>query len=199
VGKTDGGCYSAWYSNGRDKDLWHFCTLVPQISVNQSLIYLRSIKLALIKRRWDEIRLVEISSSVLIKMISPIKIVLIILMGRKTGRLDLVSNHLGSETGVSLIIICCGCLRHIFLNVVSISIFVSSGTILVCVGTTASYIVWLDCFDWSRSGRRSWSWGLVFLIQNNALTMSLSSATSDEMTGVDELVPTLATTALARN
>nr|GFD45236.1 hypothetical protein [Tanacetum cinerariifolium] len=28
--------------------------------------------------------------------------------------------------------------------------------------------------------------------------MTLSSATSDEMAGVDELVPTLATTALAR-
>nr|GFD38382.1 hypothetical protein [Tanacetum cinerariifolium] len=38
-----------------------------------------------------------------------------------------------------------------------------------------------------------------FLSESNALTMSLSSATSDEMTGVDELVPTLATTALARD
>nr|GFA61947.1 hypothetical protein [Tanacetum cinerariifolium] len=38
-----------------------------------------------------------------------------------------------------------------------------------------------------------------FLSKSNALTMSLSSATSDEMTGVDELVPTLATTALARD
>nr|GFC59124.1 hypothetical protein [Tanacetum cinerariifolium] len=37
-----------------------------------------------------------------------------------------------------------------------------------------------------------------FLSKSNALTMSLSSATSDEMTEVDELVPTLATTALAR-
>nr|GFC83793.1 hypothetical protein [Tanacetum cinerariifolium] len=38
-----------------------------------------------------------------------------------------------------------------------------------------------------------------FLSKINALTMSLSSATSDEMDGVDELVPTLATTALARD
>nr|GFB79244.1 hypothetical protein [Tanacetum cinerariifolium] len=38
-----------------------------------------------------------------------------------------------------------------------------------------------------------------FLSKSNALTMSLSSATSDEMTGVDELVPTLETTALARD
>nr|GFC50175.1 hypothetical protein [Tanacetum cinerariifolium] len=38
-----------------------------------------------------------------------------------------------------------------------------------------------------------------FLSKSNALTMSLSSATSDEMTGVDELAPTLATTALARD
>nr|GEU84613.1 glutamyl-tRNA(Gln) amidotransferase subunit A, chloroplastic/mitochondrial [Tanacetum cinerariifolium] len=36
-----------------------------------------------------------------------------------------------------------------------------------------------------------------FLSKSNALTMSLSSATSDEMAGVDELVPSLATTALA--
>nr|GEZ62669.1 hypothetical protein [Tanacetum cinerariifolium] len=87
---------------------------------------------------------VEISTSVLIKIVSPIKVVLIILMGRKTGRSDLVSNHL-------------------------------------------------------RSGRWSWSLGLVFLSKSNALTISLSSATSDEMAGVDELVPTLATTALARD
>nr|GFB20575.1 hypothetical protein [Tanacetum cinerariifolium] len=165
--------------------------------VNRSLIYLRSMELALIERRCVEIRLVEISTSVLIKIISPIKIVLIILMGRKIRRSDLVSNHLRSETGVSLIVIFGSCLRHILLNVVSISIFVGSGTILVCVGTTASYTVWLYCFDWSRSGRWSWSWGLV-LFKSNALTMSLSSATSDEMAGVDELVPTLATTALAR-
>nr|GFC81935.1 hypothetical protein [Tanacetum cinerariifolium] len=38
-----------------------------------------------------------------------------------------------------------------------------------------------------------------FLSKSNAVTMSLSSATSDEMDGVDELVPTLETTALARD
>nr|GFD39030.1 hypothetical protein [Tanacetum cinerariifolium] len=38
-----------------------------------------------------------------------------------------------------------------------------------------------------------------FLSKTKALTMSLSSATSDEMTEVDELVPTLATTALAHD
>nr|GFD34641.1 hypothetical protein [Tanacetum cinerariifolium] len=38
-----------------------------------------------------------------------------------------------------------------------------------------------------------------FLSKCNALTMSLSSATSDEMDGVDELAPTFATTALARD
>nr|GEW16156.1 hypothetical protein [Tanacetum cinerariifolium] len=37
-----------------------------------------------------------------------------------------------------------------------------------------------------------------FLSKGNSLTMSLSSATPDEMAGVDELIPTLATTALAR-
>nr|GFC69082.1 hypothetical protein [Tanacetum cinerariifolium] len=44
-------------------------------------------------------------------------------------------------------------------------------------------------------GARDW----FFLSKSNALTMTLSSATSDEMAGVDELVPTLATTALARD
>nr|GFA11928.1 hypothetical protein [Tanacetum cinerariifolium] len=38
-----------------------------------------------------------------------------------------------------------------------------------------------------------------FLSKSNALTISLSSATSDEMAGVDELVLTLATTALAHD
>nr|GFD49598.1 hypothetical protein [Tanacetum cinerariifolium] len=38
-----------------------------------------------------------------------------------------------------------------------------------------------------------------FLSKSNALTISLSSATSNEMAGVDELVPTLATIALARD
>nr|GFD12296.1 hypothetical protein [Tanacetum cinerariifolium] len=45
-------------------------------------------------------------------------------------------------------------------------------------------------------GVRAEDW--FFLSKSNALTMSLSSATSFEMAGVDELVPTLATTALAR-
>nr|GEY02766.1 hypothetical protein [Tanacetum cinerariifolium] len=84
--------------------LRHSLCLRNESLVNRSLIYLRSMQLALIERRW--VRLVEISTSVLIKIVSPIKIVLIILMGRKTGRSDLVSNHLGSETGVSLIVIC---------------------------------------------------------------------------------------------
>nr|GFD18143.1 hypothetical protein [Tanacetum cinerariifolium] len=38
-----------------------------------------------------------------------------------------------------------------------------------------------------------------FFPRSNALTISLSSATSDEMAGVDELVPTLETTALVRD
>nr|GFC82318.1 hypothetical protein [Tanacetum cinerariifolium] len=46
-----------------------------------------------------------------------------------------------------------------------------------------------------RVGAGDW----FFLSKSNALTMSLSSATSNEMTGVDDLVPTLAMTALARD
>nr|GEX91985.1 reverse transcriptase domain-containing protein [Tanacetum cinerariifolium] len=95
--------------------------------------------------------LVEITTSVLIEIVPPIEIILIILMGlnmRKTGRSNLICNHLRSETGV---------------------------------GDVA------EAEDW------------FFLSRSNALTISLSSATSDEIAGVEELVLTLATTALARD
>nr|GFC20375.1 hypothetical protein [Tanacetum cinerariifolium] len=46
-----------------------------------------------------------------------------------------------------------------------------------------------------ETGAEDW----FFLSKSNALTKSLSSATSDETAGVEELVPTLATTALARD
>nr|GFC62186.1 hypothetical protein [Tanacetum cinerariifolium] len=45
------------------------------------------------------------------------------------------------------------------------------------------------------AGAEDW----FFLSRSNALTMSLSSATSDEMAGVEELEFTLATTVLARD
>nr|GEV49276.1 hypothetical protein [Tanacetum cinerariifolium] len=45
------------------------------------------------------------------------------------------------------------------------------------------------------AGAKDW----FFLSRSNALTMSLSSATSDEMAGVEEFEFTLATTALARD
>nr|GFB04066.1 hypothetical protein [Tanacetum cinerariifolium] len=71
-------------------------------------------------------------------------------------------------------------------------------TILVRVSTTASDIVWLNCFTEAgvedEAGAENW----FFLSKSNALTISLSSATSDEIDGVEELVLTLATTALAR-
>nr|GFA77269.1 hypothetical protein [Tanacetum cinerariifolium] len=73
--------------------------------------------------------LVEITSSILIEIVPPIEIVLIILMGMKTGRSNLIRSHLRS----------------------------------------------------------------------NALTISLSSETSDETAGVEELVLTLATIAMARD
>nr|GEY28353.1 reverse transcriptase domain-containing protein [Tanacetum cinerariifolium] len=139
--------------------LRHSLRLRNRSLVNRSLIYLRSMTLALIERRWVEIRLIEISTSVLIKIVSPIEIVLIILMGRKTKRSDLISNHLRLETGVSLIF---------------------GSTALTGAGVV------------DRVGAEDW----FFLSKSNALTISLSSATSDEMAGVDELILTLATTAL---
>nr|GFB24645.1 hypothetical protein [Tanacetum cinerariifolium] len=128
-------------------------------------------KLALIERRWVEIRLVEISISVLIKTVSPIENVLIILMGRKSGRLDLISNHLKSETG------------QFWYEWAPPQVTQFGSTAL----TGAGVVDGVEAGDW------------FFLSKSNALTISSSSATSDEMAGVDELVPTLATTALARD
>nr|GFD44861.1 hypothetical protein [Tanacetum cinerariifolium] len=90
-----------------------------------------------------EIRLVEITTQILIEIVPPIEIVLIILMGRKTGRSNLICNHLRVE---------------------------------------------------DEAGAEDW----FFLSRSNALTISLSSAMSDEIAGVKELVLTLAMTALAR-
>nr|GFA82648.1 hypothetical protein [Tanacetum cinerariifolium] len=70
--------------------------------VSRRLINLGSMKLGLV-----EIRLIEINTSVLSKTAPPIEMVLIILNERESGRLDLICNHLRTETGVSLVIIGC--------------------------------------------------------------------------------------------
>nr|GFA72822.1 hypothetical protein [Tanacetum cinerariifolium] len=149
----------------------------------------RSMKLAVI----------EITTSVLIKIVPLIEIVLIILMGRETGRSNLICNHLWSETGVSLVVIFCGGLRYILLDVVSINISACSGTILVRVSTTAVTQLGSTALTRARvkdeTGAEDW----FFLSKSNDLAKSLSSATSDEKTRVEKLVPTLATTALARD
>nr|GFB64662.1 hypothetical protein [Tanacetum cinerariifolium] len=129
-------------------------------------------KLALIERRWVEIRLVEISTSVLMKIVSPIEIVLIILMGRKTERSDLVSNHLRSEIA-----------GQFWYEWAPPQVTQFGSTAL----TGAGVVDGVGAGDW------------FFLSKSNALTISLSLAMSDEMAGVDELVPTFATTALARD
>nr|GFD00274.1 hypothetical protein [Tanacetum cinerariifolium] len=54
-------------------------------------------------------------------------------------------------------------------------------------------------FRWSRDSFGDGAEDWFFLSRSNALTISLSSATSDEMAGVEELAFTLATTALARD
>nr|GFC78428.1 hypothetical protein [Tanacetum cinerariifolium] len=111
-------------------------------------ITLGSSELALI-----EVRLVEISTSVLIKVIPPIKIVLIILNGRESGRSNLICNHLRTETGVSLTVIgSCG-LRHILLDVVLINVFAGRGTVLVRMITTAGNTTLFNSVDRSRSRR----------------------------------------------
>nr|GFC89729.1 hypothetical protein [Tanacetum cinerariifolium] len=137
-------------------------------AVLRSLIYLGSMKLALIERRWVEIRLVE----VWIKIVSHIEIVLIILMGRKTRRSDLISNHLRSETA-----------GQFWYEWAPPQVTQFGSTALTGAGVEDGVGAG-DWFFWSKS---------------NALTISLSSATSDEMAGVDEFVLTLATTALARD
>nr|GFA70489.1 hypothetical protein [Tanacetum cinerariifolium] len=106
-----------------------------------------------------ELALIEITTLVLIKIVPPIEIVLIYLMGRKTGRSNLICNHQRSKTGVSLV---------------------------------------RDNFS-TRVGDETRAEDWFFLSKSNALTISLSSATLDEIAGVEELVLTLETTALARD
>ncbi|GKF43369.1 hypothetical protein Tco_0129921 [Tanacetum coccineum] len=134
--------------------------------------------------RTASLALVEIVPSVLIVIVSPIEIVLIIslmaLNGRKIGRSNLIYNHLRSVTSISLVEICHDKCFH----------------------------RWVDNFGkndlphklhnfaqplFTRAG----VW--FFLSRINALTISLSSATSGETDGVKELVLTLATTALLRD
>nr|GFA15362.1 hypothetical protein [Tanacetum cinerariifolium] len=112
-----------------------------------------------------KLALVEITTSVLIEIVPPIEIVLIILMGRKTGRSNLICNHLRSETGVSFV-------RDNF-----------GSTALTGAGVGDE----VKAEDW------------FFLSRSNALTISLSSATSDEIPGVEELILILAMTTLARD
>nr|GEU83050.1 hypothetical protein [Tanacetum cinerariifolium] len=121
-----------------------------------------SMKLALV-----EIRLVEITTLVLIKSIPPIEIVLIILNGRESRRSNLICNHL-------------------------------SGTVLVRVSTTAGNTIWLTALTGVGVGDGAGAEDWFFLSRCNALTISLSLATSDEIDGVEELEFTLATTGLAR-
>nr|GEY99269.1 hypothetical protein [Tanacetum cinerariifolium] len=116
--------------------LRHTLRLRNMILVSRSLISWRLINLESMKLAMVEIRLVEITTSVLIKIIPPIEIFLIILMERKTERAGVEDEAIAE--------------------------------------------------DW------------FFLSKSNALTISLSSETSDEIAGVEELVLTLARTALAR-
>nr|GFC15608.1 hypothetical protein [Tanacetum cinerariifolium] len=92
----------------------------------------------------------------------------------ESGRSNLICNHLRAEIGVSLTVIgSCG-LRHILLDVVLINVYAGHETVLVRMITTAGNTT-----------------------RNNALTISLSSATSAETTGVEGFELTLETTALA--
>ncbi|GJU79810.1 hypothetical protein Tco_1282175 [Tanacetum coccineum] len=74
----------------------------------------------------------------------------------------------------------CGCLRDIFLNIISINIASGGWTSLVGMSTTASNTTFLNRFDRSRSGT------MIFLIKELAFTNYLShSATSEEIPVVE--------------
>nr|GFB56323.1 hypothetical protein [Tanacetum cinerariifolium] len=160
-------------------------------------------------------------------LIVPLNI-LVVGYGRKIRRSNLIRHHLRTITGISLVVVNSRGLRYIFLNVVTINVAIDGWTISVRMITTASNTTLLDFFHGSKRliffqdvmllpylsiqqhqslipleleerepvvGAGAW----FFLSRSNALTISFSSATSDEIVGVEELVLTLATTALLRD
>ncbi|GJW09345.1 hypothetical protein Tco_1575172 [Tanacetum coccineum] len=50
----------------------------------------------------------------------------VVLYGRKTGWSDLVRHRWQTVTGISLVKICCGCLRDVFLDVISLELEMSA-------------------------------------------------------------------------
>ncbi|GKF89707.1 hypothetical protein Tco_0263670 [Tanacetum coccineum] len=117
----------------------------------------------------DLILVVAISTVLVLVLVSTILIVglAVVLHGRKTGWSDLVCHRWRAVTGISLVEICCGCLRDVFLDVIwAIVAIAGAGT------------------------------GDVCLSRSRALTISFNSATSGDTPEVEELVLTLATTAL---
>ncbi|GKB60671.1 hypothetical protein Tco_0916857 [Tanacetum coccineum] len=55
----------------------------------------------------------------------------VVLHGRKTGWSDLVCHRWRTITGISLVEICCGCLRDVFLDVISVIVAIGSRTITI--------------------------------------------------------------------
>ncbi|GJR64590.1 hypothetical protein Tco_0010655 [Tanacetum coccineum] len=104
----------------------------------------------------------------------------VVLHGRKTGWSDLVCHRWRTVTGISLVEICCGSLRDVFLDIVTINVAIGGWTILVRMTTPASYTTLLDCFY------RSGSWSLVFLIENQCSNHIFRQQTSDEQLVVED-------------
>ncbi|GJR95132.1 hypothetical protein Tco_0267306 [Tanacetum coccineum] len=76
--------------------------------------------------------LVKIVPPILVEIDPPILVVLMVLHRRKTGRSNLVCEHLRSVTGIPLVVVNCGgFVEHVFLDIVTINVALVAGPILV--------------------------------------------------------------------
>ncbi|GKB21911.1 hypothetical protein Tco_0855834 [Tanacetum coccineum] len=91
-------------------------------------------------------------------------------------------------------VVSCGCLRDIFLDIISINIARSGWTSLVGMSTTASNTTFLNLTALTGVGVEI----EISYRRSKLHTISFNSATSEEILGVEVLELTLATTGLLR-
>nr|GEV28706.1 hypothetical protein [Tanacetum cinerariifolium] len=99
--------------------------------------------------------------------------ILIVGHKRKTRWSNMVRRHWRTITGISLVEIYCGGLRYKFLEAITIIVAIGGWIISVRMSTSTCNTTLLNCFHRSRR--------LIFLVRNNALTISFNSATSGDM------------------
>ncbi|GJT42883.1 hypothetical protein Tco_0951598 [Tanacetum coccineum] len=116
----------------------------------------------------------------------------VVLHGRKTGWSDLVCHRWRTVTGISLVEICCGCLRDVFLDVISVIVAIGSRMTNYDMSGTPLSVTQL-CSTALRE--RSWIWRCSSC-REVELNISFNSATIGRYTRWKCSVLTLATMAL---